>query len=92
MSFGASVPAVKTNYLVIFRGDSQVYGTASRDIALSTPPPNGFSIEDKQVLFISQQPDTDELVVKPLPKDEIIQAELVEVKSRKKKASDESQD
>lgn len=81
------MPANKTNYLVLFRGDSQVYGTANRDIALSTAPPDGFTIEDKQILFITQQPDTDELIVKPIPKEEIMQAEI---KEPKKKASDES--
>lgn len=83
------MPAIRANYIVLFRGDSQVYATANRDIALSTPPPDGFTLNDKQVLFITQQPDTDELIVKPLPKEEIMQAELKESKV-KKKASDES--
>lgn len=84
------MPANKTNYLVLFHGDSQVYGTANRDIALATAPPDGFTLEDKIILFITQQPDTDELIVKPLPKEEIMQAEITEPKAKKKKASDES--
>ena len=77
------MPANKTNYIVLFRGNSQVYGTGSLDIALSTPPPEGFTIEDKQVLFISQQPDTDELVVRTLPRDQVLNAEIQEPKKKK---------
>lgn len=82
------MPANKTNYIVLFHGNSQVYGTGSLDIALATPPPEGFTLEDKQVLFISQQPDTDELMVRPLPKEEVMSAEI-QIPKKKKSKDDE---
>lgn len=70
------MPANKMNYLVLFKGDSQVYGAGSKDVALASPPPDGFQLRDKMVMFVTVQPDTNELVVHPLPKDEVMNAEI----------------
>lgn len=78
------MPAVRCNYLVLFTNESQVFGTASRDIALSTPPPEGTTIEEKRVLFVSYEPDNEVLSVHPLPLEEVRAAELAAPVSRKK--------
>lgn len=70
------MPANKINYIVLYRGESQVFGTASKQIALETPPPTGIPIEDKHILFVSFQPDNNILVVHPLPRDEVVNAPL----------------
>lgn len=76
------MPASKTNYLVVNKGDSQVLGTANKDIALSTPPPEGHSIEDKYVVFIAFEPDTCELIVRPIPREEVLNAEIKHKKTK----------
>lgn len=76
------MPAQKTNYVVIHRGHSQVFGASSKQVALETPLPPGASIEDRLVLFIAYQPDDDLLVVHPVPIDEVRAAELKPVKKR----------
>jgi hypothetical protein len=83
------MPAVKTNYVVIFKGESQVYGTANEKIALETPPPEGVSLEDKRVMFITYHPDREELIVQPFPQDRVLSAGLKYPKSRQKKEEDE---
>lgn len=83
------MPATKSNYIVLYRGDSQIYAAATKETALSSPPPEGFTIEDKRILFITQQPDTDELIVRPIPQDEVLSAEIKYPKSKAKKKKDE---
>lgn len=70
------MPASKVNYLVIYSGESQVYGSGSKEIALQSPPPSGLSLEDKRVLFVTFQPDSDELSVHMLPQEEVMNAEI----------------
>lgn len=82
------MPASKVNYLILYEHDPQVYGCARRDIALSTPPPDGFEITDKRVYFLSVEPDNGELVWRRLPQDEV---EAAELKGNKTKESNESQ-
>lgn len=67
-------------------GDSQVYGTASKDIALQTPPPDGIPLENKRILFVTFEPDNETLMVHPLPQEEIMNAEL-KIPTKKKKES-----
>lgn len=74
------MPAARTNYLVLFKGDSQVYASGSKEVAMATPPPSGFLLEDKMVLFVTCEPDSNELVVRPLPKEEVMNAEITEKK------------
>lgn len=62
-----------------------MYGTATIDTALSTPPPDGFTLEDKVVLFVTQQPDTDELMVKAIPQKTVLEAEIKQPKTKKSK-------
>ena len=40
------MPAAKLNYLVVYKNHSQVYGSSSKKIALDSPPPEGYSLED----------------------------------------------
>jgi len=75
------MPANKMNFLVVHRGQSQVYGASSKEIALTTPLPPGAALEDRRVLFIAYQPDDDMLVVHPVPLEEVRTAE-VKVKQR----------
>lgn len=77
--------ASKVNYIVLYKGHSQVYGCSSKKIALESPPPEGFSIKDKKILFITFEPDTDNLSVYEVPKEEILNAELKDKKEKKAK-------
>lgn len=82
------MPAAKLSYLVFYTNESQVYGCASREIALSSPPPPGTSIEDKRILFVTYRPDDEILSVHPLPQEEVLSSELVYKKPPKKKGED----
>lgn len=55
------MPASKLNYIVVYKNHSQVYGCSSKKIALETPPPEGHKLEDKNVFFITFEPDTDNI-------------------------------
>jgi hypothetical protein len=77
------VPASKLNYLVVYKNHSQVYGCSSKKIAVESPPPDGYTEQDKQILFISMEPDTDNLCVYPV--DNFLEDQETE-KKRKKKA------
>lgn len=76
--------ASKVNYIVIYNGHSQVYGCSSKKIALESAPPEGCSINDKKILFITFQPDTSDLCVYEIPQEEILEAEIKEKKEKKK--------
>lgn len=78
------MPANKLNYIVCYKNDAQVYGSGTKEIALSTPPPPGNSIENKRILFITMNPDTDELEVHKLPQEDVLNAEL-SIKQKKEK-------
>ena len=60
----------------MYVGESQVFGTATKQIALETPPPEGIPIENKRILFVTFEPDNEMLTVHPLPQDEVVNAEL----------------
>lgn len=64
------MPANKLNYIVLFEGSSQVYGAGSKSVAQKTEPPDGFDRDSKRVLFITMEPDTQNMVVKMLPQEE----------------------
>lgn len=83
------MPASKVNYLILYEHDPQVYGCARKDIALSTPPPEGFTIEEKMVYFVTVEPDNGQLVWRRLPQEEVESAELK--LKKEKEPSDESQ-
>lgn len=55
------MPASKLNYLVVYKNNSQVYGCSSKKIALESPPPEGNSIDDKNIFFVTLEPDTNNL-------------------------------
>jgi hypothetical protein len=55
------MPASKLNYLVVYKNNSQVYGCSTKKIALESPPPEGNSVEDKNVFFVTLEPDTNNI-------------------------------
>ena len=55
------MPAAKLNYMVVYKNHSQVYGCSSKKIALDSPPPEGMSLEDKNIFFVTFEPDTDNI-------------------------------
>ncbi|MCA1807547.1 MAG: hypothetical protein LC687_06850, partial [Actinobacteria bacterium] len=60
------MPASKCNYLVLYDTESQVYGSATKKVALESPPPEGVPLENKRVFFITYAPDKGELSVHKL--------------------------
>jgi hypothetical protein len=72
--------AGKLNYIVMYKNSSQVFGSASKKIALESAPPEGCKLEDKRVLFVSYEPDTENLAVYKLPDEEVQNAEIKEKK------------
>ena len=55
------MPASKLNYLVVYKNHSQVYGSSSKKVAVDSPAPEGVSLEDKNIFFITFEPDTDNI-------------------------------
>lgn len=53
--------ASKLNYLVMYKNHSQVYGCSSKKTALDSPPPEGFSENDKNIFFITLEPDSNNI-------------------------------
>jgi len=78
------VAASKVNYLVIYSGHSQVYGCSSKKIALESAPPEGCSMADKRVLFITFEPDTNNLSVYKVDDEEVQGADIKERKENRK--------
>lgn len=78
--------AGKLNYIVIYKDSSQVYGCASKKIALESAPPDGFSLSDKKVLFVTFEPDSKSLSVYQVPDEEVQNAEI-----KKKKQEQENE-
>jgi hypothetical protein len=76
--------AGKLNYVVTYKGSSQVYGCASKKIALESAPPDGYTIFDKKILFITFEPDNNQLCVYEVSDEEVHNAEI-----KKKKQENE---
>jgi len=57
------VPAAKLNYILVYKEHSQIYGCSSKKIAMESPPPEGYSVDDKNVFFITFEPDTDSISI-----------------------------
>jgi hypothetical protein len=57
------MPAAKLNYLVVYKNHSQVYGCSSKKIALDSPPPEGYTVSDKNIFFVTFEPDTENLAI-----------------------------
>lgn len=76
--------ASKVNYIVIYKGHSQVYGCSSKKIALESPPPDGYSLSDKRILFTTFEPDTNNLCVYKVDEEEVMNADIKEKKEKKK--------
>lgn len=81
--------ASKVNYIVTYTGHSQVYGCSSKKIALESAPPEGYSLKDKKVLFITFEPDTSNLVVYTVPDEEVQGAEIKAKAIKEKKIENE---
>lgn len=79
------MPATKINYIVIYDGNSQVFGTAKKETAFSSPPPPGCDIDGKRIFFIAMEPDNEVLAVYQVPKQEVIdeykRAELLKLQA-----------
>lgn len=84
------MPAGKVNYLIMYEHNPQVYGCSTKEIALSSPPPEGFSLEEKHVYFITIEPDNGEFVWRRLPQEEVVSAELKAHKKKSKNEEDQS--
>ncbi len=80
------MPASKLNYIVVYKNHSQVYGCSSKKIAIESPPPDGYSEKDKRILFVTFEPDTDNLCAYTVSSETIDEEEIVETKKVKKKA------
>jgi hypothetical protein len=76
--------ASKLNYIVVYKNHSQVYGCSSKKIALESPPPEGYTNDDKRILFTTFEPDTSSLCVYPVSSEDE-EIEEVKVKKVKKK-------
>lgn len=57
------MPAAKLNYILVYKEHSQIYGCSSKKIAMESPPPEGYSVNDKNVFFITFEPDTDSISI-----------------------------
>lgn len=51
--------ASKLNYVIVYKNHSQVYGCSSIKVAQESPPPEGLTEDDKNVFFITFEPDSD---------------------------------
>lgn len=76
--------ASKLNYIVLYKNHSQVYGCSSKKIAVESTPPEGYTNEDKRILFATFEPDTSSLCVYPVSLDDDIVEEVKVKKVRKK--------
>jgi len=64
------MPASKLNYIVVYKNHSQVYGCSSKKIALESPPPEGYTQEDKRILFTTFEPDSSQLCLYQIAKEQ----------------------
>ncbi len=77
--------ASKCNYILVYPNHSQVYSCASKKTAIDSLPPEGYTIEDKRILFATFEPDTNSFCVYPVSPDEL---EATETKTIRKKRND----
>ena len=55
------MPASKLNYIVVYKNHSQVYRCSSSKIAIESPAPDGLTDQDKNIFFVTFEPDTDNI-------------------------------
>jgi hypothetical protein len=55
------MPASKLNYIVVYNNHSQVYGCSNPKIALESSPPEGLTEEDKNIFFVTFEPDSNNI-------------------------------
>lgn len=46
---------------MVYKNHSQVYGCSSKKIAEDSPPPEGLTVDDKNVFFVTFEPDSDSI-------------------------------
>jgi len=78
------MPASSANYLIAYKNHSQLYAAASKKVALESPPPEGFTIEEKIIWFITCAPDESAVRAYRLEDNEIRTAEIKEKKKKEK--------
>lgn len=83
------MPANRCNYIVLYENQSQIYSSSTKQVALQTPPPDGSTLEQKNVLFITYQPDDGKLSVHKIDQEEVLNAELKYPKSKARKKDED---
>lgn len=63
------MPAAKLNYILAYKNHSQIYGCSSKKIAEDSPPPEGYKEEDKNIFFITFEPDTNNICLYKIDKE-----------------------
>jgi len=48
-----------------------VYGSSSKKIAVETQPPEGLSKEDKNIFFVTFEPDTDSISLHKIEEEDV---------------------
>ncbi len=63
--------ASKGNYLIVYDTSSQVFAATTLETAVKTPLPKGCTIEGKQILFTTFEPDSGKLCVYKIDQGEV---------------------
>lgn len=53
-----------------------MYGAASKETALATPVPDGTTLEDRRIFFVTFMPDDETLTVHKVPDEEVQGADV----------------
>lgn len=72
------MPASKLNYIVVYKNHSQIYGSSTKKIAVDSPPPEGLSTEDKNIFFITFEPENDNICLHKIEEKENNEQETIE--------------
>jgi hypothetical protein len=72
------VPASKLNYIVVYKNHSQIYGSSTKKIAVDSPPPEGLTAEDKNIFFITFEPENDNICLHKIEEKENNEQETIE--------------
>lgn len=84
------MPHSKMNFIIAYKNNPQIFGAQSKDIALSSPPPEGSTLAEKKVWFVSYEPDTGYIVKYEIPEEDVLNAEIKYPKTRKKENDENS--
>lgn|GEM_PF-2405769 len=81
------MPASKLNYIVVYKNHSQVYGSSTSKIAIDSPPPEGLTEADKNIFFVTFEPDSDNICLYKYKEDKIGGFDLDDKSNQPKKVS-----